>query len=272
MRIARFYLPDLSSLGPEGSPGGQAGRHPAAHWGVIEDKWVHSLSGPPFQSIQRGETRYLLSEVRLLPPVVPSKVIAVGYNYLGHIEEMGQERPVEPLIFLKAPSAVIGHGDVILLPRESERVDYEGELAIVIGGRCRRTSPEEARRSIFGYTILNDVTARDLQRRDVQFARAKSFDTFCPLGPWIETELDPTDVRITTVVNSELRQEDETSNKLFDAFYLVSYVSSFMTLEPGDIIATGTPAGVGPLRDGDEVSVAIEGIGVLTNTVKVETS
>jgi 2-keto-4-pentenoate hydratase/2-oxohepta-3-ene-1,7-dioic acid hydratase in catechol pathway len=270
MRIVRFYLPDLNRPGSGRLPHRDAGEHPGTHWGVIEEKWVRRLTGPPFPEVLRDETRYPLSEVHLLAPVVPSKVVAVGYNYIGHIEEMGHERPLEPLIFLKAPSAVIGHGEAILIPKESSNVHYEGELAIVIGSRCRRVSPEEASQFILGYTILNDVTARDLQRVDGQFARSKGFDTFCPVGPWIETELDPTSVRITTVVNSELRQEDNTSTMLFDAFYLVSHISAAMTLEPGDVIATGTPSGVGSVQDGDQVSVAIEGIGVLTNPVGLE--
>lgn len=272
MRIARFHLPDLSRPRAGGSSGGTVTDYQTAHWGVIDDKWIHRLSHPPFEGIRRSQTRYPLSDVHLLPPVVPTKVVAVGYNYIGHIEEMGHERPEEPLIFLKAPSSIVGHGDAIFLPKESERIYYEGELAVVVGSRCRRIDPGEAHQVILGYTILNDVTARDLQRRDGQFARAKGFDTFCPMGPWVETELDPLRVRITTVVNSELRQEDNTSTMLFDAYCLVSHVSTVMTLEPGDVIATGTPAGVGPLADGDEVSVAVEGIGVLTNPVRVEPS
>jgi 2-keto-4-pentenoate hydratase/2-oxohepta-3-ene-1,7-dioic acid hydratase in catechol pathway len=191
-------------------------------------------------------------------------------NYEGHIREMGHEMPAEPLIFLKAPSTVVGPGEHIVLPPESSRVDFEGELAVVIGKRFRRISRDQAKDHILGYTILNDVTARDLQRKDVQFSRGKSFDTFCPMGPWIETELDPGFVRITTVVNSEVRQDGQTSDMLFDPATLVEFISSVMTLMPGDVIATGTPAGVGPLSDGDEVSVAVEGIGVLTNTVVEE--
>jgi len=202
--------------------------------------------------------------------VCPSKIVAIGWNYEGHIREMGSPFPLEPLIFLKAPSSIIGHKDTILLPPESERVDFEGELAIVIGRKCRRVKREQAREVIFGYTGLNDVTARDLQKKDGQFSRAKSFDTFCPTGPWIQTDLDPTSVQVRTLVNAELRQDDNTRTMLFDPYYLVEYVSAAMTLYAGDLIATGTPSGVGPLTPGDEVTVEVVGIGSLTNTVEPE--
>jgi 2-keto-4-pentenoate hydratase/2-oxohepta-3-ene-1,7-dioic acid hydratase in catechol pathway len=208
--------------------------------------------------------------VSLLAPVCPSKVVAIGWNYEGHIRELGSPFPSEPLIFLKAPSAMIGHNANILLPPESERVDFEGELAIVVGRKCRRISRDQARDVIFGYTALNDVTARDLQKKDGQFSRAKSFDTFCPAGPWIQTDLDPAAVRVMTHVNGELRQDDNTSTMLFDPYYIVEYVSAAMTLYAGDIIATGTPSGVGPLSPGDEVTVTVEGIGSLTSFVKPE--
>jgi len=183
---------------------------------------------------------------------------------------MGYPFPQEPLIFLKAPSSVVGQNAAILLPPESERVDFEGELAIVIGCKCRRIRREHAREVIFGYTVLNDVTARDLQKKDGQFSRAKSFDSFCPVGPWIQTDLEPAAVRVMTRVNGETRQDDHTGTMLFDPYYLVEYVSAAMTLNPGDLIATGTPSGVGPLRPGDEVVVEVEGIGVLANSVERE--
>ncbi len=183
---------------------------------------------------------------------------------------MGQQVPDEPLLFLKASSAIVGNGDSIILPPESERVDYEGELAIVIGTRCRRVSTSDAEQVVLGYTILNDVTARDLQRKDGQFSRGKSFDTFCPLGPWIETDLDMTQTGVVTRVNGEIRQDAAISSMIFSPAFLVSYVSQAMTLEPGDVIATGTPAGVGPLAEGDEVSISVDGLGVLANPVRSE--
>ena len=261
MRIVRFHPQDLPRKSPEFSP---------IVWGVVDGDWVRELKGPPFDGVEFGNSRHLLAEVRLRPPVKPGKVVAIGLTYREHIREMGHDMPEEPLIFFKASSSVIGAGDFIELPPESQRVDFEGELAVVIGKRCRRVSIEDARKVILGYTILNDVTARDLQRKDGQFARGKSFDTFCPLGPWIETDMDPTSVRITTVVNSELRQDASTASMIFDPYRLIAHISAVMTLEPGDVIATGTPSGVGPLKDGDEVSVAVEGIGVLTNPVRRE--
>jgi 2-keto-4-pentenoate hydratase/2-oxohepta-3-ene-1,7-dioic acid hydratase in catechol pathway len=239
-------------------------------WGILEDEEIQFLSEEPFAGIFREEKACPASGARLLPPVRPGKVVCVGYNYIGHIEEMGQQVPDEPLLFLKASSAIVGNGENILLPPESERVDYEGELAVVIGTRCRRVSTSDAERVILGYTILNDVTARDLQRKDGQFSRGKSFDTFCPLGPWIETDLDPSETDIVTRVNGEIRQDAAVSSMIFSSAFLVSYVSQAMTLEPGDVIATGTPAGVGPLAEGDEVSISVDGLGVLANPVRSE--
>jgi 2-keto-4-pentenoate hydratase/2-oxohepta-3-ene-1,7-dioic acid hydratase in catechol pathway len=200
--------------------------------------------------------------------VLPSKVVAVGRNYADHAREMGAEPPSEPILFLKPSTAVVGHGDQIAYPvKLTQRVDYEGELAVIIGRLCREVPAAQAAEVIFGYTCANDVTARDLQARDGQWTRAKGFDTFCPLGPWIETDADPADLELTTVVNGELRQQARTSQMLYDVPALVEYVSTVMTLLPGDVLLTGTPAGVGPLEDGDEVSVTIETIGSLRNTV-----
>jgi 2-keto-4-pentenoate hydratase/2-oxohepta-3-ene-1,7-dioic acid hydratase in catechol pathway len=211
------------------------------------------------------------------PPVDPGKIVAVGLNYRPHIHEMGHALPGEPLLFLKAVSALVPAGAPIVIPRESSRVEHEGELAVVIGKRCRRVSPAEAPGFILGYTIANDVTARDLQKRDGQWARAKSFDTFCPLGPWVDTEADPADLLLTVTVTGparppggELRQRARTSEMLFAPAELVAHVSSVMTLLPGDVILTGTPGGVGPLLAGDTVSVTIEGIGTLTSPVEAE--
>jgi 2-keto-4-pentenoate hydratase/2-oxohepta-3-ene-1,7-dioic acid hydratase in catechol pathway len=204
-----------------------------------------------------------LAEAELLAPVVPGKIVGVGLNYRDHAAEMKKSLPDEPLLFLKPPSAVIGPGERILLPPESSRVEFEGELAVVIGSISRRVSPGEARRSILGYTCGIDVTARDLQAKDVQYTRAKGFDTFAPLGPWIETGADPEDLTIETYVNGERRQASSTRELIFSVETLVSFVSNVMTLLPGDVILTGTPAGVGELRPGDVVEVRIGGVGEL---------
>jgi 2-keto-4-pentenoate hydratase/2-oxohepta-3-ene-1,7-dioic acid hydratase in catechol pathway len=212
--------------------------------------------------------RLPLDEVRLLAPASPTKIVCVGRNYREHAAELGNEMPAEPLLFLKAPSSVIAHEETIVLPAYSERVEHEGELAVVIGLRARAIRDDEDPLDyVLGYTCLNDVTARDLQRRDVQFTRAKSFDTFCPFGPHVATGVDPLDLRVETRVNGEVRQRGRTSEMAFSVPFLVRYVSSMMTLEPGDVISTGTPAGVGPLRDGDTVEVEVEAVGTLRNRV-----
>jgi len=208
-----------------------------------------------------------LNEARLLPPVNPSKIVCVGRNYREHAKELGNEVPADILIFLKPPSSLLAPEGQIVMPQISERVDYEGELAVVIGKKCRNATESEALSFVRGYTCANDVTARDLQARDGQWARAKGFDTFCPLGPWIRTDLDPADLELTTVVNGEIRQNARTSQLLHDVTALITYVSAVMTLLPGDVLLTGTPAGVGPLKEGDEVAVTIENIGTLTNGV-----
>lgn len=211
-----------------------------------------------------------LAEVSLLAPVVPSKIVCVGRNYAAHAKELGNEVPTEPLLFLKPPSSIIADGDKIILPPESERVEHEGELAVVIGRRCTRLGAGDDPLSyIFGYTCLNDVTARDLQKRDVQFTRAKSFDTFCPVGQMVVRDIDPSDLKLTVRVNQEVRQDARTSQMIFDVPTLVRYISNVMTLEPGDVIATGTPSGVGQLNAGDVVEVEIETIGTLRNTIAV---
>jgi 2-keto-4-pentenoate hydratase/2-oxohepta-3-ene-1,7-dioic acid hydratase in catechol pathway len=233
---------------------------------------VAELMGHPFgagaESVRLTGARFPLADVRLLAPVLPSKVIAIGKNYADHVAEMGGERPPEPVLFLKPSTAVIGPREPIVYPASlSERVDFEGELAVVIGRLCRQVPPSRVPDVIFGYTCANDITARDLQAKDGQWDRAKGFDTFCPLGPWIETDADPADLELTTVVNGEIRQSARTSLLLHSVTALVTFVSAVMTLLPGDVLLTGTPAGVGPLKDGDEVSVTIEGIGTLTNEV-----
>lgn len=211
---------------------------------------------------------FRLDEVELLPPVAPSKVVCVGRNYSEHAKELGNEIPTEPLLFLKAPSAIINNGDPIVIPSQSQQVEHEGELAVVIGSKCRNlTESDDPFAYVFGYTCLNDVTARDLQRRDVQFTRAKSFDTFCPVGPFIETELDTSDLRVTTRVNGVMKQDGRTSHMVFPVEFLIRYISNMMTLNAGDVIATGTPSGVSKMESGDICEVEIEGIGVLGNPV-----
>jgi 2-keto-4-pentenoate hydratase/2-oxohepta-3-ene-1,7-dioic acid hydratase in catechol pathway len=218
--------------------------------------------------VQFTGERLPLGDVRLLAPVIPrSKIVGVGRNYADHAAEFGQAVPEEPLLFLKPNTAVIGPGDAIVLPRQSHEVHFEGELAVVIGKLCRDVPAERALDVIFAYTVGNDVTARDLQRTDDQWARAKGFDTFCPLGPWLETELDPADLTLRTVVNGEVKQDVRTSKLIFDIPTLVAYISAAFTLLPGDVILTGTPAGVGPIVAGDWVEVTVEGIGTLDNRV-----
>ena len=213
-----------------------------------------------------------LSEVRLLAPCEPSKIVAVGLNYRDHAEELNMKLPEEPLLFLKPSSSVIGPGDAIIMPRQSARVDYEAELAIVIGIEAKGVSEKDAGKFILGYTCLNDVTARDLQNKDGQWTRAKGFDTFCPLGPWIETELDPFDLKIDLLLNGQSKQSSRTSNLIFNPFKLVEFISGVMTLFPGDVIATGTTSGIGPMCDGDTVEVRIESLGSLVNRVESWTS
>lgn len=208
-----------------------------------------------------------LAHVQLLAPCLPTKIVAVGRNYPEHAAEMGGELPKEPLLFLKPPSAVLAPNGEIAYPRQSSRVDYEGELAVVIGDRCRNVARINAAEFVRGYTIINDVTARDLQRVDGQWSRAKGFDTFAPLGPWIVSDADPAALRLRTYLNGSLKQEASTGQMIFDVATLVEFISSVFTLEPGDVIATGTPSGVGPMQPGDEVRVEIEGIGSLTNRV-----
>jgi 2-keto-4-pentenoate hydratase/2-oxohepta-3-ene-1,7-dioic acid hydratase in catechol pathway len=272
VRIARFAHGGEVGYGivedvqPDGAAG--AGTVPDPDGLVVAEVLGHPF-GIRDDSVRLTGSRYPLADVRLLAPVLPSKVIAIGKNYADHVREMGgSEPPPEPVIFLKPSTAVIGPRDSIAYPAElSERVDFEGELAVVIGRLCRQVPAARVPEVIFGYTCANDVTARDLQARDGQWARAKGFDTFCPLGPWIQTDLDPADLELTTVVNGEIRQNARTSQLLHDVAALVAYVSAVMTLLPGDVLLTGTPAGVGPLKEGDEVSVTIENIGTLTNGV-----
>lgn len=241
-------------------------------FGVVEGDpdglTVAEIDGHPFGQISFTSQRWALADVRLLSPILPSKVVCVGRNYAEHAAEMGNEVPKEPLLFLKPSTAVIGPRDAIRLPAQSKQVEHEAELAVVIGPPgARRADRAAAERAIFGYTCANDVTARDLQKADVQFTRAKGFDSFCPLGPWISTGLDVSDLEVRCEVNEEVRQLGRTKDLIFDVPTLVSYVSHVMTLLPGDVILTGTPAGVSPITAGDTVVVRVEGIGDLANPV-----
>lgn len=236
-------------------------------YGWILENEIGLIEGDIFNEYRRLETEIQLDRARLLPPVVPGKIICVARNYIEHARERNVEVPEIPMIFLKPPTAIIATNETIQIPPQSNQVEHEAELAVVIGKAGRWIDIDNAYDHIFGYTIGNDVTARDLQRNESQWTRAKGFDTFCPLGPWIETEVDVTDLLITCRVNGELRQMASTKEMIFPVTQLVAYVSNIMTLLPGDVILTGTPAGVGSLEKGDKVEITIEGIGSLTNTV-----
>ncbi len=239
-------------------------------YGWVNNDLVGRIDGDPFGEFQRLDANTPLDSVQLLAPVLPGKIVCVGRNYAEHIRETNAEVPTTPLLFLKPPTAVIGPFDTILLPPQSQQVEHEAELVVVIGKLARWTEPELAFSCVFGYTAGNDVTARDLQRKDSQWTRSKGFDTFCPLGPWIDTDFNPADAMITCHVNGELRQMASTRDMIFHIDQLIAFISSIMTLEPGDVIMTGTPAGIGPLHQGDVVEVAIDGIGKIRNNVAVE--
>jgi len=245
--------------------------HGESVWALLEDDQVYRLEGHPYSDGSPGARIGTLETVTLLPPVCPTKVLCVGRNYVAHAAEHGAEVPAEPLLFLKPPSSVIGPGEAIIVPALSQRVEHEAELAVVIGKRCRNVTAEEAWDYVLGITCSNDVTARDLQRKDGQWTRGKGFDTFCPVGPWIVTglhEADIADLGVICRVNGEVRQQGRTSQMVFPANTLIAYAASVMTLEPGDIFLTGTPAGVGPLIPGDVVDVEIESVGILRNPVR----
>jgi 2-keto-4-pentenoate hydratase/2-oxohepta-3-ene-1,7-dioic acid hydratase in catechol pathway len=242
-----------------------------ARYAVLKDTKVYPLPGDySFERVERfdDEAAFDVADVKLLAPVVPSKIVCVGRNYREHAAELGNKMPDEPLLFLKAPSAVIASGDAIELPAASQQVEHEGELGVVIGRVAHKISASDDPLSyVFGYTCVNDVTARDLQRKDVQFTRGKSFDTFCPVGPWIETQIDPANAGVETRLNGEVKQKGNTADMAFPVAFLISYISEIMTLYPGDLIASGTPAGVSRMKSGDTVEVEVAGIGVLQNKV-----
>ncbi len=255
MRIARFSNDDEPRFGLIGDDAGT-------------EVLAVLVGDPLYVGFELTGEKVPLDAVRLLAPVIPrSKVIGIGRNYAEHAAEMGNELPSEPLVFLKPNTSVVGPDDAIVYPDQTQDLQFEGELAVVIGRICRDVAVEDVPKVVHGYTVANDVTARDLQKRDGQWARAKGFDSFCPLGPWIETDLDIRDLAVRTLVGDEVRQDGRTSQMVFDVPTLVSYVSSFMTLLPGDVLLTGTPAGVGPLQVGDLVSVTVDGIGTLSNRV-----
>lgn len=238
-------------------------------YGVLEGEQVRLLDGSFLDSDSKPTNTCLpLDSVTLLAPVEPSKVICVGLNYALHIKEMNHSLPEDPVIFLKAPTCVIGPEAEIIYPKISQQVDYEAELAAVIGGTIKDVTEEEAAQAIFGYTCANDVTARDLQKKDGQWTRGKSFDTFCPIGPWVVTDLDPSQLEIQLLLNGEVKQSSNTRFFITSVPKLVSFISQVMTLKPGDIVLTGTPEGVGPMQSGDEVVVRIQAIGELHNTLK----
>ena len=260
MRIVRFTPPAGSALGTD------------PHFGVLEDETTirANASDPLYAGVHKLETTVLLKDVRLLAPVIPrSKVVCIGKNYADHAAEMGSDVPEEPIIFLKPNTSVIGPNDLIQWPSSSERVDHEAELAIVISKICKEVPKERVKDVIFGYTIANDVTARDLQKKDGQWTRGKGFDSFCPLGPWIDTDFQPGDQAITATVDGELKQSAKLSEMIFKVPEIIQFVTNVMTLLPGDVILTGTPAGIGPLNQNGEVAISIAGLGTLTNRVSL---
>jgi len=255
VRIARFSNDDEPRFGLIGDDAGS-------------EVLAVLVGDPLYVGFELTGEKVPLEDVRLLAPVIPrSKVVGIGRNYAEHAAELANEVPGEPLVFLKPNTSVVGPDDAIVYPEQTQDLHYEGELAVVIGRICRDVPVEDVAKVVHGYTVGNDVTARDLQKKDGQWARAKGFDSFCPLGPWIETDLDVNDLAVRTLVGDEVRQDSRTSQMVFDVPTLISYVSSFMTLLPGDVLLTGTPAGVGPMQVGDRVSVTVEGIGTLANRV-----
>jgi 2-keto-4-pentenoate hydratase/2-oxohepta-3-ene-1,7-dioic acid hydratase in catechol pathway len=245
-----------------------ADKNGAVRYGILQDRDIYGVEGDIFSDFTIGEKVGKLDDVQLLAPCSPGKVVCIGLNYKDHIQELNYKAPEEPTLFIKPSTSVIGPGEDIIYPPMSRRVDYEGELAVVIKNRMKDVTESRVYENILGYTCSNDVTARDLQERDIQWTRSKSFDTFCPIGPWIETDADPGSLKIYTLLNGEVVQSSNTSHLLFPVNKLISFISQVMTLNPGDVILTGTPAGVGPMNPGDTVEIAIEGIGSLKNTVR----
>jgi 2-keto-4-pentenoate hydratase/2-oxohepta-3-ene-1,7-dioic acid hydratase in catechol pathway len=264
MKFVRFSIDkETPPTAPDGAPG--------VCWGLVEDGGYRQLTGDPMGPWIPAARVFAPQDVRLLPPCSPSKIVCIGRNYREHARELSNPVPAEPLLFLKPPSALIASGDAVLYPPQSERVDYEGELGVIMGRRCSWIAdPEAALEYVFGYTCVNDVTARDLQKRDVQFTRGKGFDTFCAVGPCAvpQARLNGAELSVRTFLDGELKQDGNTRDLIFPLGVIIAYISQIMTLEPGDLIATGTPAGVGPMHPGSTVAVEIEGIGVLRNPIQ----
>ncbi|NIP30647.1 MAG: DUF2437 domain-containing protein [Candidatus Dadabacteria bacterium] len=238
-------------------------------FGTLDNNIVKEIEGNIFENYKITEETYNIDDIKVLPPCSPSKILAVGLNYRDHAEEMKKTPPEDPMLFMKPSTAVIAHEDKINYPSHmSSRVDYEGELAVIIGKKATMVSVENSYNYIFGYTCINDITARDLQAKDIQFTRGKGFDTFAPIGPYIETDIDPSNINIRTFLNGEIKQNSNSSNLIFSVPELLSFISSVMTLLPGDIIATGTPSGINPMVPGDKIEVELEGIGRLINYVE----
>jgi len=265
MQIVRFVEAFQDWQGPERTPA----------WGLLVDQVVYPLQGAPYLAPLTagvyapqiiGDALHI-DDVKLMAPVTPQKIVCVGRNYAEHAAELGNEIPPEPLIFFKPPSSLIGPDEAVIYPSISERVDHEGELALVIGQRCRHLAEEDAADVIFGYTLANDVTARDLQKQDGQWTRGKGFDTFCPVGPWIDTQFNPANRAIRCLVNDTVRQNGNTGLMIYSIGRVLAFVTQFMTLEPGDLVLTGTPAGVGPVQPGDVMTVEVSGLGMLSNPV-----
>jgi len=237
------------------------------YYGIVEGGIVNELKGDIFSRYERTGRKYPIDELKILAPCEPTKIVALGLNYRSHAEELRMKLPDEPLLFLKPSTSVIGPDEDIIYPPMSHRIDYEAELGVVIGEETKGVSEDKAKEYILGYTCFNDVTARDLQKKDKQFTRSKGFDTFAPIGPWIEMELDPTNLKVESYLNGELKQSGTTADLMFSVYQLVSFISKVMTLLPGDVIATGTPAGIGSMKVGDTIEIVIERIGTLRNRI-----
>lgn len=237
-------------------------------YGIVEHHQIREISPNPFDEFEIAEEEIPFSSTRLYAPILPTKIVGVGLNYKAHVHEMNDKLPEEPILFLKPSSSLIGPEDVIRYPKSSERVDYEAELAVIIKKRAKEVPKEKALEYLLGYSCFNDITARDLQKKDTQWSRSKSFDTFSSLGPWIVSDINPSKLQIEAYLNGELKQKGSTSNMIFDIPTLISFISGVMTLEPGDVITTGTPPGIGPMKKGDTVHIRIDDIGILRNYVQ----
>jgi len=236
-----------------------------AQWAIVEGDTAYKLEGSPWENPRKGSSLGALAALKLLAPSQPSKIVCIGLNYRAHAAESGQQVPPEPLMFFKPPTSIVGPDDDVVWAPGSEKIDYEAELGVVFKKQAKHVPPGAYKDYVLGYTCANDISARDFQRGDGQWARAKGSDTFCPLGPWIETDVEPGDLRISGKLNGEMRQDSRTSDLVFDVDHLISHITKYFTMEPGDVLITGTPAGIGPMNPGDVYEVTIEGIGSLSN-------